>query len=57
LLSPLALEDARRLVDRSVRYYDDERLHSASGYVTPKDKLAGCEPMIFAERKRTGIGA
>lgn len=33
-------------------YYNQERLHSAIGYVTPKDKLEGREPVIFAERKR-----
>ena len=50
--TPLSLEGARRLVDRYVRCYNDERLHSAIGYVTPKDKLEGREAMIFAERKR-----
>jgi len=29
-----------------------ERLHSAIGYVTPKDKLERHESTIFAERKR-----
>ncbi len=43
--TPLSLEDARRLVDRFVRCYNDERLHSAIGYVTPKDKLEGREVM------------
>jgi len=33
-------------------YYNQERLHSAIGYVTPKDELEGREPVIFAERKR-----
>jgi len=32
--------------------YNQERLHSAIGYVTPKNKLEGREPVIFAERKR-----
>lgn len=50
--TPLSVEDARRLVDRFVRCYNDERLHSAIGYVTPKDKLEGREVMIFADRKR-----
>jgi len=39
-------------VDRFVKYYNDERLHSAIGYVTPKDKLEGRENEIFAERRR-----
>ena len=33
-------------------YYNQERLHSAIGYVTPKDKLEGRELVIFAEHKR-----
>jgi hypothetical protein len=28
------------------------RLHSAIGYITPTDKLAGLETVIFAERDR-----
>jgi len=50
--TPLSLEDARQLVKRFVMYYNEVRLHSAIGYVTPKDKLEGREPVIFAERKR-----
>jgi transposase InsO family protein len=50
--TPLSLEDARRIVDQFVRCYNSERLHSAIGYVTPKDKLAGREAAIFADRKR-----
>jgi transposase-like protein len=50
--SPLSLEDARRLVAQFVAYYNNQRLHSAIGYITPKDKLAGRENEIFAERRR-----
>jgi putative transposase len=49
---PLSLEDARRLVADFVRRYNEVRLHSAIGYVTPADKLAGRERAIFAERDR-----
>jgi len=49
---PLSLEDARRIVGRYVEHYNTVRLHSAVGYVTPADKLAGREPDIFAERDR-----
>ena len=49
---PLSLEEARRLVGRYVDHYNRVRLHSAIGYVTPLDKLAGREPEIFAERDR-----
>ena len=50
--TPLDLADARQLVDHYVRQYNCQRLHSAIGYVTPKDKLEGREMIIFAERKR-----
>jgi len=49
---PLSLEDARRIVADYVSYYNTVRLHSAIGYVTPKDKLEGREVAIFAARDR-----
>lgn len=49
-LIPLSLEDARRIVARWVLHYNTVRLHSALGYVTPRDKLDGREPEIFAAR-------
>ena len=48
--TPLSLEDGRRLVGMYVNHYNDVRLHSAIGYVVPKDKLEGREQEIFAER-------
>jgi len=50
--TPLSLEDARRSVHSFVTHYNEVRLHSAIGYVTPKDKLEGREAAIFAERDR-----
>jgi putative transposase len=50
--TPLSLEDALRIVAGYVDYYNGVRLHSAIGYVTPKDKLEGREKGIFAERDR-----
>jgi transposase InsO family protein len=47
---PLSLDDARRLVEHWVAHYNEVRLHSAIGYVTPADKLAGREAVIFAAR-------
>jgi putative transposase len=35
-----------------VRRYNEARLHSAIGYVTPADKLAGRDAAIFAARDR-----
>lgn len=50
--TPLSLDDARRIVARFVHAYNETRLHSAIGYVTPLDKLHGREAQIFAERDR-----
>jgi putative transposase len=50
--TPLSLGDARRLVARYVEHYNTVRLHSAIGYITPAEKLAGREQEIFAERDR-----
>jgi putative transposase len=47
---PLSLEDARRLVAKYVGHYNEVRLHSGIGYVTPKDKLEGRAEAIFAAR-------
>lgn len=49
---PLCLADAKRLVAGYVEHYNTARLHSAIGYVTPKDKLEGWDKEIFAERDR-----
>ena len=49
---PLSLEDARRLVAEYVVHYNETRLHSAIGYVTPQDKLLGNDTTIHAERDR-----
>lgn len=49
---PSSLEEARRRIQSYVEHYNTVRLHSAIGYVTPLDKLAGLEQEIFAERDR-----
>jgi len=48
--TPLDLQEARRLVARFVEHYNTVRLHSAIGYITPKDKLLGNAKAIFAAR-------
>lgn len=50
--TPLNVEEARRLVSSYVDDYNHRRLHSAIGYVTPADKLAGKAPAILATRDR-----
>jgi transposase InsO family protein len=49
---PATKEEAERLVERHVHHYNHVRLHSAIGWVTPADKLAGREEAIWAERDR-----
>jgi putative transposase len=49
---PLSLDDARRLVSEFVLHYNNVRLHSAIGYVTPKDKLEGRHKEIQDARDR-----
>ena len=52
VFTPLSLEDARRIVAEYVRIYNEERLHSAIGYVTPKDMLEGRQQQVLVERDR-----
>jgi putative transposase len=35
-----------------VEHYNNVRLNSAIGYITPKDMLAGCQQEIHAARDR-----
>jgi transposase InsO family protein len=50
--TPLSLEDAKRAVEEFVIHYNDCRLHSAIGYVAPRDMLEGRQKAIHAERDR-----
>jgi putative transposase len=50
--TPLTKEDARRLIQTYVDHYNAVRLHSAIGYVTPHDMLAGRQAEIHAARDR-----
>ena len=51
-LTPLTLDDARRLIQIYVDHYNTVRLHSAIGYVTPQDRLTGRQAEIHAARDR-----
>lgn len=44
--------EAERVIAEYIRYYNEERLNSAIGYIAPADRLAGSEKRIFAERDR-----
>ena len=48
----LTQQDAWRLSERYVEYYNTVRLHSAIGYVRPQDMLAGRKAQIHAARDR-----
>ena len=48
--TPLSLSDAQRLVIDFVDHYNNTRLHSAIGYITPMDKLEGRAETIQAQR-------
>lgn len=49
---PESIDHARRLVAEFVEHYNGVRLHSAIGYITPNDSLAGRAEEIWAERDR-----
>jgi transposase InsO family protein len=48
--TPLSLCDAQRLVTDFVDHYNNNRLHSAIGYIAPIDKLQGRAETILAQR-------
>lgn len=49
---PENVEQAREVVARFVDHYNNVRLHSALGYITPKAFMAHQGPAIWAERDR-----
>jgi transposase InsO family protein len=49
---PRDVEEAKRQIDRYVRHYNEVRLHSAIGYVTPAGYLLGLAGEIHRERDR-----
>jgi putative transposase len=53
----LSLDDARRVVEGYVDHYNNVRLNSATGYITPKDMLAGRQQEIHGERDRNSEAA
>jgi putative transposase len=50
--TPLSLDDAARLVQGYVDHYNNVRLNSATGYITPEDMLAGWQREIHEGRDR-----
>ncbi len=45
-------EQAEQVIAEYIKYYNEERLHSALGYITPKDFLDGKKEMIHEDRDR-----
>ena len=52
LAQDASLEEARRLMERFVEYYNGVRLHSAIGYIAPLDFMDGKATQIWSERDR-----
>ncbi|MGQ9818073.1 MAG: transposase [bacterium] len=46
----LSIEDARKIIDRFIEYYNNKRLHSAIDYVAPLDILLGKKEEILKSR-------
>ena len=49
---PLSVDDAERLIAQYVTMYNEQRLHSALGYITPLARLQGRQAEIHAARDR-----
>jgi putative transposase len=54
---PESLGEAKDMVTAFVDGYNHERLHSAIGYITPADKLAGRAEAIWALRIEKQLGS
>jgi putative transposase len=50
-------QQAQNKLRAHIQHYNEVRLHSAIGYVTPQDRLLGYEQTIFEERKQKLIAA
>lgn len=48
--SPINFADGKRIVSQYITLYNEQRLHSALGYITPMDKLNGKEQAVFDAR-------
>lgn len=48
----LSIDDARRIIDRYIEYYNYERLHGAIDYITPYDMMKGRKEEIIKEREK-----
>lgn len=51
-LTPLDVEEAKRITGDFIDYYNTTRLHSAIGFIAPKDRLEGRHEQIHADRDK-----
>lgn len=51
-LTPLDLEEAKRVTGDFIEYYNNTRLHSAIGFIAPKDRLEGRHLEIYRTRDK-----
>jgi len=49
-VAPSSLDEARKVVAEFVEHYNNVRLHSAIGFITPADMLQGHQETIWADR-------
>lgn len=47
---PLSLDDAKKIIGEYIAEYNEKRLHSAIGWITPNDKFAGHADAIWQQR-------
>jgi len=47
---PISLDDAKRTIVEYIKEYNEVRLHSSIGYVTPMDRLKGMDEVILKNR-------
>ena len=51
-LTPLDVEEAKRITGDFIDDYNTTRLHSAIGFIAPKDRLEGRHQQIHADRDK-----
>ena len=51
-LTPLDLAEAKRIVGDFIEHYNTTRLHSAIGFIAPKDHLEGRQTIIHKQRDK-----
>jgi hypothetical protein len=56
-LTLVTFAEAKRVIAAYVLAYNEQRLHSSIGYVTPLAKLNGEDVAIFIERKNKLVAA